>query len=175
MVDKKNIKRNRIILQKCENYYASACLWCIKGKILKFANSTNIDCKFGFSAKFIQGFIYLLYKSLIHITSFTTFSTPFCNFIHTSHVTTFPVFTNTICHFPSVSRSKNCGHRIHVLFMMYDVYWYCQMKKNEWLWKFWKRNDLYENFEKRGVVEKRGEEETKFMPHAPVLCGLVFL
>jgi hypothetical protein len=26
-------------------------------------------------------------------------------------------------------QSKNCGHRIHVLFMMYDVYWYCQMKK----------------------------------------------
>jgi hypothetical protein len=46
-------------------------------------------------------------------------------------------------------QSKNCGHRIHVLFMMYDVYWYCQMKKNEWLWQFWKRND-YENFEKRG-------------------------
>jgi hypothetical protein len=34
---------------------------------------------------------------------------------------------------------------IHILFMMYDVYWYCQMKKNEWLWKFWKRNDWYEN------------------------------
>jgi hypothetical protein len=31
-----------------------------------------------------------------------------------------------------------------------DVYWYCQMKKKEWLWKFWKRNDLYKNFEKRG-------------------------
>ena len=42
-------------------------------------------------------------------------------------------------------------------------------RKNEWLWKFWKRNDLYENFEKRGVVEKRGEEETKSMPHAPVV------
>ena len=68
-------------------------------------------------------------------------------------------------------KPKNCGHRIHVLFMMYDVYWYCQMKKNEWLWKFWKRNDLYENFEKRVVVEKRGEEETKYMPHAPVEAG----
>ena len=67
-------------------------------------------------------------------------------------------------------QSKSCGHRIHVLFMMYDVYCYCQMKKNEWLWTFWKRNDLYENFEKRGVVEnRRGEEETKSMPHAPVL------
>jgi hypothetical protein len=31
-----------------------------------------------------------------------------------------------------------------------------------------KQGDLYENFEKRGVVEKRGEEETKSMPHAPV-------
>jgi hypothetical protein len=42
--------------------------------------------------------------------------------------------------------------------------------KNEWLWKFWKRNDLYENFEKGGgVVEKRGEEEAKFMPHVPVI------
>ena len=47
--------------------------------------------------------------------------------------------------------------------MMYDVYWYCQMKKKrmilkilkkEWfIWKFWK---------------KGGEEETKSMPHAPV-------
>jgi hypothetical protein len=46
-------------------------------------------------------------------------------------------------------QSKNCGHRIHVLFMMYDVYWYCQLKKKrmivkilkkEWfIWKFWKR------------------------------------
>ena len=52
--------------------------------------------------------------------------------------------------------------------MMYDVYWYCQMKKKrmimkilkkEWfIWKFWKKG---------GVVEKRGEEETKSMPHAP--------
>jgi hypothetical protein len=25
-------------------------------------------------------------------------------------------------------QSKKCGHRIHVLFMMYDVYWYCQMQ-----------------------------------------------
>jgi hypothetical protein len=69
-------------------------------------------------------------------------------------------------------QSKNCGHRIHVLCMMYDVYWYCQMKKkrmfmkilkNEWfIWKFWKKG---------GVVEKRGEEETKSMPHAPCACA----
>ena len=42
-----------------------------------------------------------------------------------------------------------------------------------------KKTNDYENFEKgiiymkilkkRGVVEKRGEEETKFMPYAPVL------
>jgi hypothetical protein len=36
--------------------------------------------------------------------------------------------------------------------MMYDVYWYCQMKKNEWFWK----------------SREKGEEETKSMPHAPV-------
>ena len=41
-------------------------------------------------------------------------------------------------------------------------------RKNEWLWKFWKRNDLYENFEKRGGSREKGEEETKSMPHAPV-------
>ena len=138
---------------------------------------------------------------------------------------------------PILYQSKRCGHRIHVLFMMYDVYWYCQMKKkrmimkilkkewfiwkfekrgdsrekggggneihapsallycisrknvdteytyyswcmtstdivkwrkNEWLWKFWKRNDLYENLKKGGIVEKRGEEETKSMPQVPV-------
>ena len=28
-------------------------------------------------------------------------------------------------------------------------------EEKEWLWKFWKRND-YENFEKRGVIERRG-------------------
>jgi hypothetical protein len=47
-----------------------------------------------------------------------------------------------------------------------------------------KTND-YENFEKGmiymkilkkkgGVVEKRGEEETKSMPHAPVLLSFLF-
>jgi hypothetical protein len=74
-------------------------------------------------------------------------------------------------HWYSKYQSKNCGYRIHVLFMMYDVYWYCQMKKKEWLWKCWKRNDLYENFEKGGVVEKRGQEETKSMPHAHTYRG----
>ena len=42
-----------------------------------------------------------------------------------------------------------------------------------------RKNEDYENFEKgmiymkilekRGIVEKRGEEETKSMPHAPVI------
>ena len=68
-------------------------------------------------------------------------------------------------------QSKNCGHRIHVLFMMYDVYWYCQMKKNEWLWKFWKRNDLYENFEKRGGSREKGGGGNEI--HAPCACAWI--
>ena len=36
--------------------------------------------------------------------------------------------------------------------------------------KFSYKSFLFQNFEKRGgVVEKRGDEETKSMPHAPVL------
>ena len=68
---------------------------------------------------------------------------------------------------------KNCGHRIHVLFMMYDVYWYCQMKKNEWLWFFLKRNDLYENLEKRGGSREKGGGGNKI--HAPCACGLLYI
>ena len=34
------------------------------------------------------------------------------------------------------------------------------LKKEWFIWKFWKKG---------GVVEKRGEEETKSMPHAPVM------
>jgi hypothetical protein len=34
--------------------------------------------------------------------------------------------------------------------------------------KILKRNDLYQNFEKKGVVEKGGQEEAKSMRHAPV-------
>ena len=44
-------------------------------------------------------------------------------------------------------------------------------RKNEWLWKFWKRNDLYENFEKRGGGSREkggGGNEI----HAPCACGL---
>ena len=51
--------------------------------------------------------------------------------------------------------------------MMYDIYWYCQMKKNEWLWKFWRKTNDDENLKKGGSREK-GEEETKSMPHALV-------
>jgi hypothetical protein len=32
---------------------------------------------------------------------------------------------------------------------------------------------IYENFEKREVVEKMGEEETKSMPHAPVVYAII--
>ena len=62
-------------------------------------------------------------------------------------------------------QSKCCGLRIHVLFMMYDVYRYCQMKKKrmimkilkkEWfIWKFWK---------------KGGGNEI----HAPCTCGYIW-
>ena len=43
-------------------------------------------------------------------------------------------------------------------------------RKNEWLWKFWKRNDLYENFEKKGGGSREkggGGNEI----HAPCACG----
>ena len=50
--------------------------------------------------------------------------------------------------------------------MMYDVYWYFQMKKKrmimtilkkEWfIWTFWKKG---------GGSREKGEEETKSMPH----------
>ena len=64
-------------------------------------------------------------------------------------------------------QSKKCGHRIHVLYYSWcmtstDI---VKWRKNEWLWKFWKRNDLYENFEKRGgVVEKRGRRKRNPCP-----------
>ena len=65
-------------------------------------------------------------------------------------------------------QSKNCGHRIHVLFMMSTdiVKW----RKNEWLWKFWKRNDLYENVEKRRGSREKGGGGNEI--HAPCACGI---
>ena len=36
-------------------------------------------------------------------------------------------------------QSKKCGYRIHVLFMMYDVYLYCQMEKKRMIMKILKK------------------------------------
>jgi hypothetical protein len=66
-------------------------------------------------------------------------------------------------------QSKNCGHRIHVLFMMYDVYWYCQMKKKRMIMKILKKEWFIWTFWKKGGSREKGEEETKSMPHAPVV------
>ena len=41
-------------------------------------------------------------------------------------------------------------------------------RKNEWLWKFWKRNDLYENFEKRGGSREKGGGGNEI--YAPCAC-----
>jgi hypothetical protein len=75
----------------------------------------------------------------------------------------FPTEVSDMARNMKMDQSKNCGHRIHVLFMMYDVYWYCQMKKKrmimkilkkEWfIWKFWKKGG--------------GGNEI----HAPCACG----
>ena len=43
-------------------------------------------------------------------------------------------------------------------------------RKNERLWKFWKRNDLYENFEKRGGDSReKGDGGNEI--YAPCACG----
>ena len=45
-------------------------------------------------------------------------------------------------------------------------------RKNEWLWKFWKRNDLYEHFEKGGGGSREkggGGNEI----HAPCACAKI--
>ena len=67
---------------------------------------------------------------------------------------------------------SNSGHRIHVLFMMYDVYWYCQMKKKrmimkilkkEWfIWKFWKKGG--------GSSREKGGGGNEI--HAPCGCAI---
>ena len=63
-------------------------------------------------------------------------------------------------------QSKNCGHRIqsvsvekHVLFMMYDLYWYCQMKKKRMIMKILKKEWFIWKFWKKEVVEKRGRRK----------------
>jgi hypothetical protein len=43
-----------------------------------------------------------------------------------------------------------------------DVYWYCQMKKNEWSWKFWKRAST--NFKVFGLTPIR--TRTHDIPHS---------
>ena len=43
-------------------------------------------------------------------------------------------------------------------------------RKNEWLWKFWKRNDLYENFEKKGGSREKGGGGNEI--HAPCACDI---
>ena len=53
--------------------------------------------------------------------------------------------------------------------MMYDVYWYCQMKKKRMIMKILKKEWFIWKFWKKGLGSReKGEEETKFMPHAPV-------
>ena len=46
-------------------------------------------------------------------------------------------------------------------------------RKKEWFWKFWKRNDLYENFEKKGGggggSREKGGGGNEI--HAPCACG----
>ena len=45
-------------------------------------------------------------------------------------------------------------------------------RKNEWLWKFWKRNYLYENFEKRGGGSReKGERGNEI--HTPCACDYI--
>jgi hypothetical protein len=41
--------------------------------------------------------------------------------------------------FRLIQYKRECGHRIHVLFMMYDIYWYCQMKKKRMIMKILKK------------------------------------
>ena len=52
--------------------------------------------------------------------------------------------------------------------MMYDVYWYCQMKKKRMIMKIFKKEWFIWKLKKRGGSREKGEEETKSMPHAPV-------
>jgi hypothetical protein len=82
----------------------------------------------------------------------------------------YPPFFVDVIHLYCISR-KNVDTE-------YTYYSWCmtstdivKWRKNEWLWKFWKRNDLYENLKKGGIVEKRGEEETNSMPQVPVVIS----
>jgi hypothetical protein len=78
------------------------------------------------------------------------------------------------CYQLPCSKQKWQMSLIVMLFMMYDVYWYCQMKKKrmimkilkkEWsIWKFWKKGE---------VVEKRGgrKRNTYLIAHVRISVG----
>ena len=74
---------------------------------------------------------------------------------------------------PILYQSKKCGHRIHVLFMMYDVYWYCQMKKKRMIMKILKKEWFIWKFEKRGDSREKGGGGNEI--HAPSACELTQL
>ena len=65
-------------------------------------------------------------------------------------------------------KSKKCGHRIHVLFMMYDVYWYCQMKKKRMIMKILKKEWFIWKFWKKGGSREKGGGGNEI--HAPCAC-----
>ena len=52
--------------------------------------------------------------------------------------------------------------------MMYDVYWYYQMKKKRMIMKILKKEWFIRKFWKKGGSREKGEEETKSMSHAPL-------
>jgi hypothetical protein len=74
-------------------------------------------------------------------------------------------------------QSKKCGHRIHYApvdlkrgFMKPgNISNTCNEEKTNDYENFEKGMIYMKIFKKRGVVEKRGEEETKSMPYAPVV------
>jgi hypothetical protein len=68
-------------------------------------------------------------------------------------------------------QSKNCGHRIHVLFLMYDVYWYCQKKKKRMIMKFLKKEWFIWKFWKKGGSRENGGGGNEI--HAPCTCDTV--
>ena len=53
--------------------------------------------------------------------------------------------------------------------MMYDVYWYCQMKKKRMIIKILKKEWFIWKFEKRGDSREKGGGGNEI--HAPSACG----
>ena len=70
-------------------------------------------------------------------------------------------------------QSKKCGHRIHVLFMMYDVYWYCQIKKKRMIMKILKKEWFIWKFWKKGGSREKGGGGNEI--HAPCACDIIYL